>query len=121
MAQQKYTTKSILCRLDEATRGTDRELFCEQELNRFASLYLDKWDDGTSMDVVAEAFVDYWWNTDRNCRRCSVCGKLMREGYCEDMGEAYYCCPDCLHTNFTDEEWDEECENNDQSYYTEWY
>lgn len=115
------TTNSILCRLDEATRGTDRELFSEEELNRFASLYLDKWDDGTSMDVVAEAFVDYWWNTDRNCRRCSVCGKLMREGYCEDMGEAYYCSPDCLHTNFTDEEWDEECENNDQSYYTEWY
>lgn len=48
-------------------------------------------------------------------------GKLMREGYCEDMGEAYYCSPDCLHTNFTDEEWDEECQNNDQSYYTEWY
>ncbi len=121
MAQQKYTTKSILSRLTMAVGGTDRELFSEEELNRFASLYLDKWDEGTNMDVVAEAFVDYWWNTDRSCRRCTVCGKLMREGYCEDMGEAYYCSPDCLHTNFTDEEWDEECKINDQSYYTEWY
>ena len=115
------TTKSILSRLTMAVGGTDRELFDEQELNRFASFYLDKWDEDTSGDVEAEAFVDYWWNTDKSCRRCSVCGKLMREGYCEDMGEAYYCSTDCLHTNFTDEEWDEECENNDQSYYTEWY
>ena len=44
----------------------------------------------------------------------------LREGYCVDMGVAYYCSKDCLHTDFTDEEWNEECENNDQSYYTEW-
>ena len=44
----------------------------------------------------------------------------MREGFCVDMGVAYYCSKDCLHTDFTDEEWNEECENNDQSYYTEW-
>ena len=24
---------------------------------------------------MAKAFVDYWWNTDKSCRRCSVCGK----------------------------------------------
>ena len=34
------TTKSILSRLTMAVGGTDRELFCEQELNRFASFYL---------------------------------------------------------------------------------
>ena len=39
------------------------------------------------VDFVTEAFVDYWWNTDKSCRRCYVCGKLMRDGYCEDMGE----------------------------------
>ena len=54
------TTKSILSRLTMAVGGTDRELFDEEELNRFASLYLDKWDEGTRGDVVAEAFVDYW-------------------------------------------------------------
>ena len=53
-------------------------------------------------------------------RICSVCGSLMRDGYCEDMGAAYYCCDDCLHKEFTEEEWREECEENDQSYYTEW-
>ena len=112
------TIQSILSRLTEAVSGTDKQLFNEQELNKFATFYLDKWDENTSEDVVAESFVDYWWNTDRTCRRCSECGKLMREGYCVDMGVAYYCSKDCLHTDFTDEEWNEECENNDQSYYT---
>ena len=77
---------------------------------------IDKWDENTSEDVVAESFLDYWWNTDHPCRRCSVCGKLMDEGYCEDMGAAYYCSDECLHTEYTDEEWAEECESNDQSY-----
>lgn len=44
----------------------------------------------------------------------------MREGYCVDSGVAYYCSNDCLHSDFSDEEWIEEYENNDQSYYTEW-
>ena len=110
------TMKSILCRLTQAVSGTDKELFSEQELNKFASFYLDKWDENTSEDVVAESFVDYWWNTDRACRRCSECGKLMREGYCADMGVAYYCSKECLHSDFTDEEWAEECESNDQSF-----
>ena len=98
------TMKSILSRLTQAVSGTDKELFSEQELNQFASFYLDKWDENTSEDVVAESFVDYWWNTDRACRRCSECGKLMREGYCADMGVAYYCSKYCLHSDFTDEE-----------------
>ena len=74
------TIQSILSRLTEAVSGTDKQLFNEQELKKFATFYLDKWDENTSEDVVAESFVDYWWNTDRTCRRCSECGKLMREG-----------------------------------------
>ena len=86
----------------------------------FATFYCDKWDESTSEDVIAESFVDYWWDTERTCRRCSECGKLMRAGHCADMGVAYYCSEDCLHTDFTDAEWAAECESNDQSYYTEW-
>lgn len=52
------TMKSILSRLTQAVSGTDKELFSEQELNQFASFYLDKWDENTSEDVVAESFVD---------------------------------------------------------------
>lgn len=87
----RTTITSILSRLSNAVSGTEKELYTEQELNNFAAFYLDKWDENTSEDVVAEAFMDYWWDTDHPCRRCSVCGKLMNEGYCEDMGAAYYC------------------------------
>lgn len=114
------TIQSILHRLTKAVSGTDRELYTKDELNKFASFYLDKWNENTSEDVIAEAFTDFWWDTDKPCRRCSVCGKLMREGYCVDMGFAYFCSDECLHTEYTDEEWAEEYENNDQSYYTEW-
>lgn len=114
------TKESILCRLTQQVNGTDKELFTEVELNKFASFYCDKWDENTSIDVIVNSFVSYWWDTDRNCRRCSQCGNLMREGYCLDMGLAYYCSDDCLHTEFTEQEWEEECNTNDQSYYTEW-
>lgn len=83
------TIQSILSRLTEAVSGTDKELYTEDKLNKFATFYLDKWDENTSEDVIAESFTDFWWDTDRTCRRCSICGKLMREGYCVDMGAAY--------------------------------
>lgn len=111
---------SILSRLTKAVSGTEKELFSDKELDKFAAFYIDKWDENTSEDVIAESFVDFWWDTDRTCRRCSECGRLMREGYCVDSGVAYYCSKDCLHSDFSDEEWIEEYENNDQSYYTEW-
>ncbi|MBM6891407.1 hypothetical protein H6A30_14355 [Bacteroides caecigallinarum] len=114
------TIQSILSRLTKAVGGTEKMLYTEPELNKFAEFYLDKWDENTSEDVIAESFTDFWWDTDRACRRCSECGRLMHAGYCADMGVAYYCSDECLHSDFTDEEWTEECENNDQSYYTEW-
>ena len=92
------TIESIFTRLTKAVGGTDKELYTEEELTKFATFYLDKWDENTSEGVIAESFTDYWWDTDRTCRRCSECGKLMREGYCVDMGAAYYCSDEWLHT-----------------------
>lgn len=78
------TIQSILSRLTEAVSGTDKELYTEDELNKFATFYLDKWDENTSEDVIAESFTDFRWDTDRTCRRCSICGKLIREGYIDN-------------------------------------
>ena len=39
------TIQSILSRLTEAVSGTDKQLFNEQELKKFATFYLDKWDE----------------------------------------------------------------------------
>lgn len=94
------TVESILSRLTEAVSGTDKQLFNEQELNEFATFYLDKWDENTSEDVVAESFVDYWWNTNRTCGRCSECGKLTHDGYYIGMRETHYCSDECLHAAF---------------------
>ena len=114
------TIQSILSRLIFLFFWSYKEIYTEQELNQFAEFYLDKWDENTSEDVIAESFTDFWWDSDKTCRRCSICGKLMRTGYCVNMGDAYYCSDECLHSDYTDEEWAEECESNDQSYYTEW-
>ena len=78
------TIQSILSRLTEVVSGTDKELYTEDELNKFATFYLDKWDENTSEDVIAESFTDFRGDTDRTCRRCSICGKLMREGYIDN-------------------------------------
>ena len=44
------TIQSILSRLTEAVSGTDKELYTEDKLNKFATFYLDKWDENTSED-----------------------------------------------------------------------
>lgn len=93
------TIQSILHRLTEAVSGTEKELYTKVELNKFASFYLDKWDENTSEDVIAESFVDFWWNTDRTCKRCSVCGKLMRDDYFFGKSD-YYCSYECLHAQY---------------------
>ena len=115
------TKELILSLLTKAVNGTDKEFFNEEELNGFAEWFYNRQDGITSGNEIAESFVNYWWNTDKTCRRCSKCGKLMYEGYCVNGGTSYYCSEECLHEDFTDEEWAKECENNDQSYYTEWY
>ncbi len=54
-------------------------------------------------------------------RVCSICGKEMDDGYCVDAGLRYYCSDECLHKDFTPEEWKEEYETNEDSYWTQWY
>lgn len=53
-------------------------------------------------------------------RTCSICGAEMTEGYCFEGGLAYYCSDDCLHHDFTDDEWQAECETCEDSYWTTW-
>lgn len=44
----------------------------------------------------------------------------MTEGFCLDGGEAYYCSKECLHHDFTEEEWEAECRSGNESYWTQW-
>lgn len=52
-------------------------------------------------------------------RMCTQCGKQMNKGYCVDQGSEHYCSDECLHSNYTEEEWIDLYESGD-SYYTEW-
>lgn len=53
-------------------------------------------------------------------RVCFECGDLMEYGYCVYGGLEYYCSDKCLHKHYTDEEWQQMYDNNDDCYYTDW-
>jgi hypothetical protein len=53
-------------------------------------------------------------------RKCTQCGGLMNEGYCINGGEQYFCSDECLHKNYTPEEWQEMYSDEGDSYWTEW-
>lgn len=121
--KKNITTKdAILRKLAEGTKDTAKQYYTEEQINHFADFYLDKWDENTSEDIVAESLMDFYYDDDSipEIRRCSVCGKYFQEGYCQGGGEMYFCSDECLHTEFSDEEWKKECESDEQSYYTEW-
>lgn len=64
---------------------------------------------------------DYDEVMDREVRTCDECGSEMVEGYCISGGEEYYCSDECLHKNYTQEEYlDLYDDGNGDSYYTEW-
>lgn len=122
MEKELTTIQKILKQLSIAVKGSEQEYYTDKELCQFAQAFRSKWTDGMSDNEVADEFLDYWWNTDKPVRRCSICGRLMREGYCSDMGASYYCSDECLLQDYSNmEKWYEECQSNDQSYYTEWY
>jgi hypothetical protein len=54
-------------------------------------------------------------------RCCDECGAGMNEGFCIESGESYYCSEECLHKNYSEEEWqDMYADGEGNSYYTEW-
>lgn len=108
--------EQIVEMLNKATKGSASELYNDEFLLRAANYYFERSSDPITSKEVVEDFLE---SVD-NVRRCSVCGRLMQEGYCEDGGWRYYCSEECLHTKYSDAEWEEECERNEDSYWTTW-
>lgn len=52
-------------------------------------------------------------------RICTNCGEVMSSGYVINDGEEYFCSDDCLYGYYSDQEYQELCEN-DLAYWTEW-
>lgn len=110
-----FEIEQVLEMLSKATKGTSKEILTEEEAANFAFRYIN--DNHT---FSAEEIAKHCDEVFDNIRRCSVCGRLMQEGYCEDGGWRYYCSEECLHTKYSDAEWEEECERNEDSYWTTW-
>ena len=51
---------------------------------------------------------------------CTACGKHMQDGYCINDGDEYFCSDDCLHAYYSEEEYEQLCEQ-DAGYWTTWY
>ena len=52
-------------------------------------------------------------------RICDICGVEITSGYVIDDGLEYYCSDDCLSGAYSEEEYDELCQNN-RAYWSEW-
>ena len=100
----------------------------DDDLRKLASLIMPHQDDGLSKIELIDGIVatQKWTQIIdilkiNDFRVCSECGALMHQGYCCDMGYKYYCSDECLHHDFTTKEWIDECENEPQSYWTDWF
>lgn len=120
--QEEYTEsiELLICQLNHSVTED-----CLQEL---ASLLLPTIDNGvTKIELIDQIVATKKWAQIldgigiNDFRVCSVCGALMHQGYCCDMGQKYYCSDGCLHHDFTAEEWNIECKNESQSYWTDWF
>ena len=75
-------------------------------------------DNNENKIIFMETINEY-----RDCiRQCSVCGKLMCQGYVIESGDGYYCSDDCMQKDgMTREEFEELFnDGNGDSYWTEW-
>ena len=53
-------------------------------------------------------------------RQCKICGEInFEQGFVVEDGLYYYCSEECLHHDFTDDEW-EKAYNEDWGYWTQW-
>ena len=75
--------------------------------------------------LVKESDFDFWdeLREHLDCLRiCNICHRPMIEGYCIYAGWAYYCSDDCLHHDYSEEEYDEMYYNGEgDTYWTIWW
>lgn len=98
---------SILNRLHKAVSGSERDFYTDDELGDFAYECIDSYnyDEFTSAETIARAFVNYFSYTSKPCRRCDACGRLMRKGYYYDYGRYHFCSDNCLSTEISERGW----------------
>ena len=64
---------------------------------------------------------DLVFEFDESFRVCSECGSIMVQGYVIGGGDEYYCSDECLHKHYSEEEYLQMYEDNDDdNYWTQW-
>lgn len=108
-------------KLDYSTKVYLENLRRSGKTNMFAAApYLVK-DLRMSEKEAIEALVEWTKTYDPSeYRICEKCGKAMEDGFVFGDGTAYYCSEECLHQDYTDEEYQKLYEE-DEAFYTEWY
>lgn len=84
---------------------------------------LQQW---TAEELLAkESDFDFWDELSEHldCLRiCDACHKPMVKGYCIDDGFEHYCSDECLHTAYSENEFETMCDDgNGTSYWTVWW
>lgn len=99
----KFADADIIIRID----GGAELIRCNTDTKAF---------DEEPIDVLSRGEDDF------EIHNCSKCNKVMTEGYVFGGGEKYFCSDKCLHTEVTQEEWEELSagEDNDAYYWTVW-
>lgn len=88
-------------------------------------IYFDKWlgkylpHKGVPIKDVYEKLYRLEHGLEEEPRICDACGKEMTSGYVIGDGEEYYCSDECLYEYYSEEEYDELCQNG-SAYWTEW-
>lgn len=101
--------------LEQKFKGSEKEFFSEEEINEFLEYYSnDIWNN------IGNDFINFF-SEKKDLRQCSICGKLMDEGFIYDGGASYYCSDECLRHDFTKKEWKEEFDTNENSCWTTWW
>lgn len=91
--------------------------YIEKGKNEYGTPY---WESIRYLRKVLDE-IEMEYEEKENIRCCSECGKSMTKGYVIEDGLEYYCSDECLHKNYTEEEFDKLYENgNGSSYWTEW-
>lgn len=83
----------------------------DDDISKIAENLLNHWD---VEEIIREDLENY---TSRICKKC---GKIVRKGYITPDFD-YYCSDECLHQDYTEEEWAKLNEEYpDDYFYTEW-
>ena len=102
----------------------DLGVFSRHELSKKGQYHYDLAQTNLKAFMKKHNIADYpLFEEFEGCRRgrlCTSCGGEMLEGYL--AGYEYFCSDNCLHSKYTDSEWDELYDNgkNDDFYWTAW-